>query len=84
MTTQPSYRVPTDEAASLTGRLAEGLRAIRFDALPAPVVALSKHCLLDWFGVTLAGSRQPAAQIMRAEAQEVGLVGGRGALGDDP
>lgn len=68
MITQPGYRIETEDAVSLTGRLAGALRDIRFETLSDPVVELSKHCLLDWFGVTLAGSREPAAAIVRAEA----------------
>ncbi|MFL6651187.1 MAG: MmgE/PrpD family protein [Sulfurifustaceae bacterium] len=68
MTTQPGYRTDTEDATSLTGRLAGALRGYRFETLPGHVVELSKHCLLDWLGVTLAGSREPAAAIVRAEA----------------
>lgn len=58
--------------SSVTSRLVDRLRRCRFEELPPHVVAVSKHCLLDWFGVTLAGSREPAAAILRAEAETQG------------
>jgi 2-methylcitrate dehydratase PrpD len=69
---QPEHRTASEATLSITNRLASALRDCRFETLPAPVVALSKHCLLDWLGVTLAGSREPAAAIVRAEAQANG------------
>jgi 2-methylcitrate dehydratase PrpD len=50
--------------ADLTQRLvAHGQRA-QFSHLPADVVQLAKHCVLDWLGVTLAGAREPAARML--------------------
>jgi 2-methylcitrate dehydratase PrpD len=68
MNARPDHRVEAEDVSSVTSRLADVLRRCRFEDLPAHVVAVSKHCLLDWFGVTLAGSREPAAEIMRTEA----------------
>lgn len=56
----------------ITQRIAESIRAIRFERLPAPAVEVAKHCFLDWLGVTLAGSREPASRILQAEAKAQG------------
>jgi 2-methylcitrate dehydratase PrpD len=53
---------------SVTASLAASCRALAFEALPPDVVFLAKQCLLDWFGVALAGSREPLAVILRNEA----------------
>ncbi len=62
------------EATTRTGataRLASAARSVTFDELPEDAVELAKHCLLDWLGVSLAGAREPLAQILADE-----LVGG--------
>lgn len=46
----------------------------RIETLPADTIELAKHCLLDWIGVTLSGSREPAAEIV---LQHVLAEGGR-------
>ena len=49
--------------------------------LPADVITVAKHCVLDWLGVTLAGAREPLARIVfeqigRADAgSEATLLG---------
>lgn len=40
--------------------------------LPGDVVETAKQCVLDWFGVTLAGRDEAAARIVRAEAEAAG------------
>jgi 2-methylcitrate dehydratase PrpD len=49
---------------SLTGALAERASALTFDGLPSEVVELARQALLDWFGVTLSGSREPPVEIL--------------------
>lgn len=56
----------------VTRLLAEACRAITFDDLPDDVVVVAKQCLLDWLGVTLAGSGEPLATILREVAVEEG------------
>ena len=41
------------------------LRGLSYDELPEDVVTVARHCVLDWFGCAVAGSRQPAAEILR-------------------
>lgn len=47
-----------------TGLLVDQVRAITFSSLPAAVVLVAKSCVLDWLGVTLAGSREPLTRIL--------------------
>jgi len=56
----------------VTRALAAFASDLRFDEIPTDVRTLAKQCLLDWLGVTLAGSRQEAARILRAEVLEQG------------
>ncbi|MGD9891120.1 MAG: MmgE/PrpD family protein [Dehalococcoidia bacterium] len=56
----------------VTRVLAESGRRVRYDDLPADVVTRAKQCVLDWLGVTLTGSGEPLARILRDEAREQG------------
>ena len=56
----------------LTRRLAENAVSYRYDDLPDNVVQIAKQCLLDWFAVTLAGSREPLTRILFEEVSEEG------------
>lgn len=44
--------------SGLTLPLAERAAAISYDQIPEDVREIARHALLDWFGVTLAGSRE--------------------------
>lgn len=44
----------------LTAELAERSAELSFDRLPDNVVAVARLCVLDWLGVTVVGSREPA------------------------
>ena len=46
----------------LTQRLVEHGRRAQLSQLPADVVQLAQHCVLDWLGVTLAGAREPVSR----------------------
>jgi 2-methylcitrate dehydratase PrpD len=52
---------------SLTGELADLARSCSFEALPSGALIVAKHCLLDWLGTTLAGSREPLTEILRRQ-----------------
>ena len=66
----------------LTLRLAENSMSFDLDTLPAAVVAVAKHCLLDWLGVTLAGSREPLSLILRDQALDEGGAAQASIIGD--
>jgi 2-methylcitrate dehydratase PrpD len=44
----------------LTSQLAKRSAELTFDQLPDNVVAMARLCVLDWLGVTVVGSREPA------------------------
>src|SRR5262245_4172908 len=52
---------------TLLGRLACRWSGIGFADLPAEVTWVGRHCLLDWCGCALAGSREPLAGLLRDE-----------------
>jgi 2-methylcitrate dehydratase PrpD len=62
----------TGSTDGLTRALAGYSSGLRLEHIPAEVRAVVRHCLLDWLGVTLAGSREDAARIVREEALEQG------------
>lgn len=68
--------VITQPSSALTAQLAACLAQFDLQMLPSGAIELAKHCLLDWLGVTLAGSRESAALILRREAE---LQSGAGA-----
>lgn len=66
---------------SATRALAETVRGIRYDDIPDEAREVARHCLLDFLGAALAGSRDPLAAILLAEivrredGREAGLIG---------
>jgi 2-methylcitrate dehydratase PrpD len=48
----------------LTAELAERSAGLCFDQLPDEVVAMARLCVLDWLGVTVVGSHEPAPQTL--------------------
>jgi 2-methylcitrate dehydratase PrpD len=60
-----------NQEASVTRLLAEAGTAYRFEQLPVEVVTVAKQCFLDWIGVALAGSVEPAASLLREEVLEL-------------
>ncbi len=59
-------------AAAVTYRLAEFCRGIRYDDVPADAMEVARQCLLDWLGVTIAGSSEPLAQMLRDQVLDEG------------
>lgn len=48
----------------ITKVLADYITNLRYENLPKPVIERAKACLIDWLGVTIAGSRSPEAKIV--------------------
>ena len=75
-------RTARTDADGLTRTLARYAADLRYDEIPEEVRTVARHCVLDWLGVTLAGSREDAGRIPREEALEQGgtpqasLIGG--------
>lgn len=57
---------------STTEELAQLISSAQFDALPPEVVDVAKVVILDGLAVTLAGSAEPAAQIVSEYVREMG------------
>ena len=58
----------------VTARVIEAARRIRADELSDEVRYAARHCFLDWFGVALAGSREPLTQILLEEVRDQGAA----------
>jgi 2-methylcitrate dehydratase PrpD len=52
---------------NLTSKLARHSVGYRSSKLDAPAITVAKQCIMDWFGVTLAGLEEPVARILRDE-----------------
>ena len=55
---------------NLTSKLARHSVDYGHAQLDAPAVKVAKQCIVDWFGVTLAGLDEPVARILRDEIAE--------------
>src|SRR5437868_8003471 len=60
------------ETIELTRTLADQASTVRYDGLPEPVRALARQCVLDYYGVALAGADDPLATILLDELAEAG------------
>jgi 2-methylcitrate dehydratase PrpD len=65
-------RATSSTTGGLSRVLASYCSSLQFDDIPEDVRTVVKHCMLDWLGVTLAGSREDAGRIVREEALEQG------------
>ena len=70
------------QAADLTRTLATQASAVTYDALPAPVRELARQCVLDYFGVGLAGADDRLVRILLDELAEAGGAAQAGVIGD--
>jgi 2-methylcitrate dehydratase PrpD len=59
-----------------TAAVSQRAATLSFEDLPADVVEIARQCVLDWVAVTLAGSQEPAAQIIRDDLADQGLGAG--------
>lgn len=66
--------------ASLTAHVAEFIRAARYEAIPADVVACSKKAILDTLGVALAGAGSAGSEIVQREIAATGCLAGHATL----
>ncbi len=57
---------------SRTETVADFIARSRVEDLPPEVIGMGKRCLLDWLGVALAGSKEPASRLV------VGFIGEMG------
>jgi 2-methylcitrate dehydratase PrpD len=64
-----------------TSELAGFVAGLDTREIPAEVTHQAKRCLLDWLGVTLAGSADPSVQVLREVSDELGSDGTATVLG---
>ena len=55
-----------------TAALAGRISATRWETLPSAAQTVAKQCMLDFIGVALAGAREPLAEILNADAADLG------------
>ncbi|NHV25892.1 MmgE/PrpD family protein [Burkholderia sp. D-99] len=55
-------------ASEFTWRVADASRQAVWSDLPMDVREVLRHCILDWFAVTLRGSTEPIARLLYADA----------------
>jgi len=66
-----------------TAALVRAVRGIRWDEIPGDAREAARHCLLDFLGCALSGSREPLTNILASQiaapegSTEAGLVGTR-------
>src|SRR6266550_1353129 len=60
------------QSMDLTRTLAAQASTVTYDALPEPVRAWARQCVLDYYGVALAGADDPLAKILLDELAEAG------------
>lgn len=61
-----------EQASGVTAALASRIGRIRYDSLPAPVVAVARQCVLDWVAVTLRATDDPLVRMLAEQALEEG------------
>jgi len=66
---------------SLQEKMSEFVSSVEYGDLPADALRVAKQSLLDYFGVTLAGSVEPVGKIIRSYLEEVGSVGSSTVIG---
>src|SRR5437764_12208147 len=72
---------PSTAITDLTRALAERASAVTYDSLPEPVRGLARQCVLDYYGVALAGADDPLAAILLDELTEAGGAPQAGVIG---
>ena len=56
----------------VTSTLARFASTLQYENIPTPALQVAKQCLLDWLGVTLAGTDDQTSEILLAEVLEDG------------
>ena len=60
------------QTAELTRTLAARASSLSYDDLPGEVRALARQCILDYYGVALAGAADPLVRMLLDEANDAG------------
>jgi 2-methylcitrate dehydratase PrpD len=72
------YAEPASLAAQassgVTAAVVDRMRRLSASDLPDNVRTVGRQCMLDWFAVALAGSREPLVRMLMAQAEEEGCT----------
>jgi 2-methylcitrate dehydratase PrpD len=71
----------TIHEVTVTEVLARRASALRFEDLSPAALTVAKQCLLDWLGVSIAGSDEPLVRLLLEERTDAGLVGDASIVG---
>ncbi len=66
---------------NITQILAQRAASLRFEDLTPAALTVAKQCLLDWLGVSIAGSEEPLVRILLEERLDAGLGGAATVVG---
>ena len=58
-----------DRTFPVTADFARWVAGLNADAIPENAFTWASHALLDWFGVTIAGAREPLVEMLAAECE---------------
>jgi len=58
--------------AGITATIVDWALSLRLDDVPSEVIEVTRHCLLDWLAVTVAGAHEDVVELLAAEVTEDG------------
>src|SRR5262249_39973534 len=67
-----ALKTERDKEPGVTRAIAEAASEVTFESVPREIVELTRQCLLDWLGVTIAGTGEQLVQILVDEITEQG------------
>ena len=70
----PTWAADSEAGTNMTGRLAAYMAAVRQRSLPAEVLTLCKHRVLDTFAAMLSGSRMKPGELATAYVRGLGGI----------
>jgi 2-methylcitrate dehydratase PrpD len=71
---------PFPQVTGLTRYVAEFVLKLKYEGIPADVVALAKKSILDGFGLALAGSASELGTLSRKYVQSLGIAQGKSTI----
>src|SRR5882762_2601319 len=77
----PQPRAPSRYAAGVTAAVTAFITQTRYDAIPQKAVVEAKRCLIDGFGVVLAGATVEGSRIVRDYVKSASAAGDSTILG---
>jgi 2-methylcitrate dehydratase PrpD len=63
-----------------TEKIAQFIAETRYEHIPGEAVRIAKRAILDWVGVTIAGSNEPVTRLLFEHVQRMKVVGEAGVI----